>query len=795
MRSLLLAIVAFLFLCCGLAAQGPDPIGRIDPHAMPLSQVATLAVGALDRPAIEAEDVQRRGNGQPARYAIPFAVQATTAANGSWEQLDATWSLWRLRVRAPGANHVNLGFTTCRLPGTARLMVYAADYSHIVRPFVQADVSADGQLWTPVVEGDEIVVEIYVQTAQRPQVQLTIGQVGSGYRFFGAGPTATNVVPEQSGGCQIDVVCPQSAGWGAQIAGVAAISTGGSVFCTGFMVNNTAQDMRNYFMTAYHCGITSGGAASSLVVYWNYQNAFCGVPSFNLNQFNTGSTLRAAQPLSDFTLVELNSAPNPAWGVNYLGWDYTGQQATSGTAIHHPSGDVKKISFDNDPSTTTSYGSPLIPGDWSHICVTTWDLGCTEPGSSGSPLLDQNHRVIGQLHGGLSACNNTWSDWYGRFATSWYGSSSSSTRLSDWLDPLNLNPQVIDTIGLSVASSSQFGSGCYDRAASFLEDFAPGTFDLGGTATVANSIVLTPNAPGHAVGYTVTAGGHNWFTSQTPDLMLTDDLVALPVLLPFTFVHPTGAAILVSMCSNGYVWLDPVTGIADPTPTAAELVTDPARLCPLWMDLNPALGGSTHFDVDPSNSKVYFTWLGCAVNGGSGSNDVQCVLQSSGVVEFRWRLANNTGGNAIVGYSPGNGVMQPAGVDLSTSLPLETGPDATPLTLAAANRPVLGATTNLGLGNIASGSGLGLVFLGFQKFQNGIDLGVVGMPGCRQYCSQSFTGFVLLGGPTATFPMTVPNNQALRGLHVYTQAATLTAGVNALGGLTSNGVDLRLERY
>jgi len=42
-------------------------------------------------------------------------------------------------------------------------------------------------------------------------------------------------------------------------------------------VNNVRQDLKPYFMTANHCGITSGNAAS-LVVYWNYQNSTCRPP-------------------------------------------------------------------------------------------------------------------------------------------------------------------------------------------------------------------------------------------------------------------------------------------------------------------------------------------------------------------------------------------------------------------------------------------------------------------------------------------------------------------------------------
>ena len=111
------------------------------PNAQPLASVAALVVPALDRPAIQQEDDLRRQSGQPARYAIPFAVNASPATHGTWERLDNDWSLWRLRIQAPDASHVNLGFSSFALPTGARLMVYSSDYTSIVRPFDASDHS------------------------------------------------------------------------------------------------------------------------------------------------------------------------------------------------------------------------------------------------------------------------------------------------------------------------------------------------------------------------------------------------------------------------------------------------------------------------------------------------------------------------------------------------------------------------------------------------------------------------------------------------------------------------------
>ena len=179
-------------------------------------------------------------------------------------------------------------------------------------------------------------------------------------------------------------------------------------------------------MTANHCGV-SGSSAPSLVTYWNYQNSYCRVPGSGdsggagdgqLNQFNTGATHLTSGSSSDYTLVVMNNSPDDAWEVSYCGWDATGNESPQGIAIHQPSTDEKRISFEFQPTTTTSYLGEAIPGDGSHVRIEDWDLGTTEPGSSGSPVFSADHKVLGQLHGGYASCTSQTSDWYGKFSVS-----------------------------------------------------------------------------------------------------------------------------------------------------------------------------------------------------------------------------------------------------------------------------------------------------------------------------------------------------------------------------------------
>ncbi len=73
--------------------------------------------------------------------------------------------------------------------------------------------------------------------------------------------------------------------------------------------------------------------------------------------------------------------------------------------------------------------------------------GVTEGGSSGSPLFDNNGRIIGSLTGGMAACepggNGSGTgpdqpDYYGKFAYSWdQNGAESAQQLKYWLDPIN----------------------------------------------------------------------------------------------------------------------------------------------------------------------------------------------------------------------------------------------------------------------------------------------------------------------------------------------------------------------
>jgi lysyl endopeptidase len=476
-------------LCLGAATAAPaadDPTAVPTAwlfDARPLDRIETIVLAPLDPATLALQDLERELEDLPPRFAVPWKVTVSPATHGEWEKADDETLVWRYRVRAPGSLSLNLGFTRYRMPASGRLLLYTPDGGEVRGPFTADDNDAHGQLWTPVLLADDVVVEVTIAAADASRLELELGQIGQGYRGFDA-------PGEKSGACNMDIECLDPADpWRQTAKAVAVISTGGSTFCSGSMVNNTAEDKTPLFVTAHHCGINSGNAAS-LVAYWNYQNSTCRTPGSgqsggpgdgSLAQYNTGSILRADYSTSDVTLVELDDPIDPAFDLYWAGWDRTPYTPPGGVGngdfacaptpdpndlpdagqcatIHHPNTDEKRITFVEMDTATTSYGGTTPPGDGTHVWA-HWDAdppyfpsppGVTEPGSSGSPLYTADHRFIGQLHGGPSACGATGdnlSDYYGRFSVSWTGGGTSSTRLSDWLDPLGLGVLTLDGRG------------------------------------------------------------------------------------------------------------------------------------------------------------------------------------------------------------------------------------------------------------------------------------------------------------------------------------------------------------
>ncbi|MEO1257971.1 MAG: T9SS type A sorting domain-containing protein [Bacteroidota bacterium] len=446
MKKVLTLWVLF-FTCTCLFSQNDRRIARTK---TPLSEIEKITMPPQDNAALLEAEMKRRGPGIAPRFAVNFETNISPETHGKWERLLNGNALWRLRIFSKGAKSLNLGFTKYNMPRGGSLMLYSPDGQIVRGPFTPADNEAHEQLWTPILDGEEMVIEVQVPEAYKDQLGLELKYVN--HDFVGLGQLV-------SGSCNLDVACGEADGWGIVdkyrdiIQSVGVYTGNGQWLCTGFLVNNARQDCTPYFMTADHCGIGSGNAAS-VVAYWNFENSTCRQPNSpasggngngSLSDFNTGTIFRAGSGQSDFTLLELDDPVSETADAFFAGWsaESFAPQDTVIT-IHHPNTDEKRISFEFDPTFRSNYlgENPIPNGD--HITVEDWDIGTTETGSSGAPIFNKQKRVVGQLHGGFAACGNDELDSYGFFHTSWEGGGTPNTRLKDWLDPDNTGIIVLD---------------------------------------------------------------------------------------------------------------------------------------------------------------------------------------------------------------------------------------------------------------------------------------------------------------------------------------------------------------
>lgn len=468
-----------LFASLASARQGERPIllspgkaGADVPMIMlaPIDAEALRAQGATHAPSALPGVIDKR-----LAIAVNQRVAIDAAIDGAWQVLTDGTQVWHVAVEAPGATDLHLGFQRYRLPEGARLWVVGAQ-DYYEGPYSSDDGDA---LWVPMVPGAAATIELQLPPGvRRADVDLVLSDVGAGFRHLFKQVAATG--PLASGACNINVVCPLGQPYANEARALAyyefTASDGPGYICTGTMLNTTAGSAKPYVLTAAHC-LSTPAEVASMRFYWNYQSAQCTPTSgWSFAQNQTGASLRATRADVDVTLVELNALPDAAWRVYHAGWDAAGVAPASSIGLHHPKGDVAKVTESRSSPRTMNNcigtGGSSVNTHW---LSGPYAQGTTEGGSSGSGLwipandaAGLGKRLIGVLSGGNAACSvtnpgqpDTGYDCYGKLSAAWDGASA-ATRLRDWLDPASTGMR---SIGGAEASSASTPSGLRGRLA------------------------------------------------------------------------------------------------------------------------------------------------------------------------------------------------------------------------------------------------------------------------------------------------------------------------------------------
>ncbi len=438
----LLLLPVFILFCLPSKAQvsaGGAPYSII--HAgIVNTTVPIISLPVVDVDALLTEDAVNDSKNQPYRFGAEIKTRIDLNNSGQWETLPNGDRLWRVSVYSKKAKTLNFVFSQFYMPPGAKLHLYNANKTELIGAFTSSNNKETGLFATGLIRGEQTTLEYYEPAQVAGQGRVSISKAVHGYRGFFSLEKGFG----DSGSCNNNVNCPEAADWQEQKRSVAMILSGGFRACSGAMVNNVGNDCTPYFLTANHCLDSS---VSTWVFMFNYESPACENTDGPLNQTVSGATLLAHASASDFAILLLSEVPPIDYNIYYAGWSAEPTAGTSSVGIHHPAGDIKKITFNVDPL-VSSEGLSGTPD--SHWEVTEWEDGTTEGGSSGSPLFDQNKRIVGQLHGGTASCNSLTEDAYGKVAYSWTTGTTAATRLRDWLDPGNTGTLAIDGRNCSV---------------------------------------------------------------------------------------------------------------------------------------------------------------------------------------------------------------------------------------------------------------------------------------------------------------------------------------------------------
>ncbi len=445
MRYFMLSVfLVFSLFSFGQISRGGHPYAYPGKKSStPVYVLPTINHEKAIRENFESEDLI---NGKkPFRFAENIDVQISPENAGSWVDMGNGLRIWRLILTSGKAYGMSLFFSRFRLEEGSMVFLYDQAQRTVLGGFNSLNNKPSGNLQTDFIPGDTLILELQVSN-RKTYGELVISRVSHAFIDVFDKKDGRHGL---AGECNIGINCPEGAEWQVIKQSVCRIFIGSrGEFCTGALINDVDSDGTPYLLTANHCIKYPADSQSSVFVF-GYESPDCSDTDGSVSLSLSSAVVMATSDSLDFTLLRLSDMPPESYHPYYAGWSRIESPVSKTVVIHHPWGDVKKISKDNDPLLiqyqTVNPPVWLTTGSVPQAFwrVGRWDEGTTEPGSSGAPLFNSQKQIIGNLTGGEAICALPVNDYFSKFFKCWDYYPQSNRRLLNWLDPENTGVQSI----------------------------------------------------------------------------------------------------------------------------------------------------------------------------------------------------------------------------------------------------------------------------------------------------------------------------------------------------------------
>lgn len=595
----------------------------------------------------------------PFKFGHSFSVDIDFFEIATVDFLSNGDKVYRLEINSKDAFSINLIFDQFYISEETELFIYNKSKQHTIGAFTHKNNKHYKRFSTAPVKGDMIIIEFYEPSHVKSESIINLSNIVHGYKDVFRGY-------EDSEECHNNVNCAEFQSWNDEVSSVLlTLTDGGTRLCSGSLINNVNQDLELYFLTSETCL----GGHEDWIFMFNYESSSCSNQDGITNQTVSGATLLVNHYESDFALLKLEENPPEDYDIYFSGWDITGDNPFNCTSIHHPVGDIKKIS----QHTGVAISDGWFFDDDTHWKINEWSSGITEPGSYGAPLFNEDKQIVGQLHGGESSCDNPVDDYFGKLSHSW------NLGLKEYLDPDNTGITEIDGVGVINSPDPEIAYSNEEFNFLISDDESPNAFlfvtNVGEEESILNYKIY--NSPFSKTFTLPDQGNYYWIDSDNSNIdnyywlnienignqvwFQDNDAASGPFNIGFEFPFYNNTYNNFIVSPNGWI------GFIDDNP-AYENISIPNVDAPkpaifaFWDDLNPInlesspdMSGRVKYYSD--GSKLVISYNDIAQWGESSRLNFQIIIYKNGRIDINYAGMTGDRTSATIGIQNDDGTI------------------------------------------------------------------------------------------------------------------------------------------